>query len=216
MPGTSTLEATVGSFENRLQKKLLKKEEDTNREEAEANSRNARILQALNTIRRALQETEKIKLGDRFKLELEVNDWNGWPRLELNLIDALAPEMEEYGLLVTAHDRKRSGTVEFRGRTGMLYGELSLATEKELAKIPALLKRAVRSYLDTIAEYVLNPKSAEDIAQRKIEIEEEALDPEGQKLKKVDVFSDDELEFTRNQVRHETDQVEQLQVTLDK
>ena len=136
-----SLGSTVGSFESRIQRKLEEQAALSSQAEIEAGERSDRILQALNTIRRALQETQKIKLGDRFHLSLDVNDWNGWPRLDLILIDSLDPENSEYTLIVTAHDRKESGSVEFRTKAGQHLGSVSLTDDQELRKIPTVLKR---------------------------------------------------------------------------
>lgn len=198
-----SLGSTVGSFESRINRKLAEQAEQSTQAEIEAQQRNDRILQALNTIRRALQETQKIKLGERFKLDLDVNDWNGWPRLDLNLVDSLDPENSEFTLIVTAHDRKESGSVEFRTNTGEHLGSVALTTDAELGKIPVVLKRAVRAFLDSVAEYVLNPKSAEELLQGRIELEEETPDPEAQKLQSVDVFEEGEVHYDKNQVQHE-------------
>lgn len=212
-----TLGTTVGSFENRLSKRLAEQEKKYTQAEQAAQLRNDRMLQALHTIRRALQETQKIKLGDRFQLVLDVNDWNGWPRIELNLQDSLDIDNCEFGLIVTAHDRKQSGTVEFRTRNGEYLGGVSLVVDKEMAKIPVILKRAVRSYLDIIAEYVLNPKSAEQLMSARIELkEEEVVDIEAQKLKSVDVFEEDSVTYQQNQVQLEPESENSIDISFEK
>lgn len=213
------LDSTVGSFENRLQKKLEEQEQQEQQEHNAAKERSARILQALNTIRKALQETRKIKLGKRFHFDLEISDWNGWPRLELNLIDSIAPELQEYGLIVTAHDRKQSGTVEFRSRTGVVYSELSLASDANLTRIPIVLKKSVRNYLDQVAEYVLNPKDEKELLGQSIKLqeqEEKEMSPEAKKLQASNLFAEDEQEYDRNQVAVESEETHSLEVCFDK
>jgi len=197
----SSLDNTVGSFQDRLQRQLKQQAVESNKAQVAKKERGARVLQALNTIRRALQETKKIKLGQRFQLDLEVSDWNGWPRLEWVLIASLDSDFRDFGLIVTAHDRKESGSIEFKTRKGNLLGALSCTDDSALTKIPIILKKSVRSYLDSVAEYVLNPKSPEEIAEARIVLETEPIDPASYKLKDINVFSQENMsEYEENKV----------------
>ena len=202
MAGNISLGSTLGNFANRMKRKLREQENRDEESQRDAELRHGRMLHALNVMRRALQETGQIQLGSRFELGLDVSDWEGWPRLSLNLIDLLLPDKIDYALLVTAHDRKCLGTVEMRLKSGQLLGQVHLQNEGELERIPAVLKKAVRSFLDIVAEYVLNPADPADFKSIESELleQEEALDEHADRLRKQDVFSDDEYSVRDNLV----------------
>ncbi len=213
----SSLGNTVDTFASRLQQKLGEQEVKQNIAQVKTQARHARMLNALNTIRRALQETGRIKLGERFRLDVEVSDWDGWPRLELNLIDNLEPENNDYSLIVSAHDRGEMGVIEYRTRKGEQLGALSLAEEQSVNKIPTVLKRSVRLFLDIVAAYVLNPKSADELNRGKIDLEEEAqvVDPTAARLKNTDVFTEEDYIASQNLVESEAP-ADALAVSFDK
>lgn len=189
-----SLGSTIGSFASRMKRKLREQEDRDEESQRDAESRHARMLQALNIIRRALQETGQIQLGSRFELQFDVGDWEGWPRLSLNLIDLMLPNKVDYALVVSAHDRKALGSVELRMKSGQLLGQVMLRNEGELERIPLVLKRAVRAFLDVVAEYVLNPADPAEFKGIESELldSEEVLDEQVDKLSKQDVFSNDD------------------------
>jgi hypothetical protein len=191
--GDLSLGNTVDVFESRLQRKLKKQEivQDSSRKEAEV--RHARMLQAMTTIRKAIQDTCKIKLGDRFYFQVDVLDFEGWPKVELLLVDSVAPSRRDFGLAIGAHDRNESGTVYFATLNSRLLGSVELCDEDEFSKIPLLLKKTVRTFLDTVAEYVLNPPEPHELVEvqtQAINMDEE-LDEVKEELSGVDVFSDE-------------------------
>lgn len=202
----SSLESAVSTFSHRLKRKIREQEEheDTNLRHTE--QRHDRILQAMTMIRRALNEACKIELGRRFYLELEINDWEGWPRLELNLLDRQRPEVLEHGLVVTASDRLDHGLVLIALRSGNPLARFKLANPEEFARIPTGLKRAVQTFLDSITDYLLNPnKSNGDIrpAVNLTNVDQNAaphLSPESQALEAADLFEEHSHRENDNQV----------------
>lgn len=199
---TISLGSTLGNFATRMKRKLRERENRDEESQRDTECRHSRMLQALNIIRRALQETGQIQLGDRFELGFEVSDWEGWPRLSLNLLDRLIPDRIDYALLVTAHDRKALGTVELRMKSGQLLGQVHLQSESELERIPVVLKRAVRSFLDAVAEYVLNPAAPTESTRIASDLldEQEMLDEHAEQLSTQDLFSEDGYSVRDNQV----------------
>lgn len=188
-----SLGSTVDVFESRLQRKLKQQEvvQDCSRREAEL--RHARMLQAMTTIRKAIQDTCKIKLGDRFYFQVDVLDFEGWPKVELLLVDSVAPSRRDYGLAIGAHDRNESGTVYFATLTSRLLGSVELSDEDEFQKIPLLLKKTVRTFLDTVADYVLNPPEPHELVEvqaQAIHMDDE-LDEIKEELSTADLFSDE-------------------------
>jgi hypothetical protein len=123
------------------------------------------ILQAMTTVRKALAATARISMGSRFSFAIEVGDWEGWPRVDLNLVDSLAPERCEHALVITAYDRKGAGTIQLNLRSGEILARLHVDQPTELEKLPLILKKTVREFLDIVAEYVLNPKSADEMVE---------------------------------------------------
>lgn len=196
-----SLDSTVSTFSNRLKRKLKEQEVKEDATQRDAEARHALMLQAMNTIRKALLDTSKIRLGDRFRFALAVDDWEGWPRVRLNLIDNLAPELIEYALVVSANDRNQFGTILITERNGKLLGKLQLCEAEAIKKLPLLLKKTVRKFLDQVADYVLNPKKPEDLLDSQTQIiEVPELDEIDQSLQKTDVFTDDDHDKTRENV----------------
>ncbi len=194
------LESTVGAFATRIARKL--KERDVQQSEAEkaAEMRHNLILEAMNTIRKALQETLRINLGDRFHLDLWVDDWDGWPRVQLVLIDRLAPKRIDYSLIVSANDRKETGQIEMMQNNGLVLGKIELSDRAGLTRLALALKKAVRQYLDSVATYVLNPVRPEDMIEILSKpIEAEDLEPVDTRLKSADVFTEN-IDYSKQNV----------------
>jgi hypothetical protein len=181
---------TLGSFENKLQKRLQEQATETNKTQEANTIRNKIILQGLNTIRKALNETQNIKLGDRFSLELDVNDWNGWPRLELNLVDSQIPDGYEQTLTVSIQERNETGIIEFKNKMGLIFGDLAMTSEQELTRIPIVLKKSVRAFLDQVAEYVINPLSPEEAIKTRTHFEEIQPIKNAKELADAELFLD--------------------------
>ena len=210
----TALGATVGNFASRLNRRLQEKAQEETASEKAASERHARIFQAMTTIRKALQETCKIKLGDRFSFGLEVSDLKGWPKVDLRLVDKFAPKRVDYCLSVSAHDRQELGAIEIRTHSGDLRGHVHLKDPAEFKKIPYLLKKAVRSYLDEVAQYVLNPVRPEDLVEQQtkaLEVEEDQEpDHVSHKLKQANVFSEDPRLQSSNSVAVDEGEVNAL------
>ncbi|MDC0358011.1 hypothetical protein OAO01_04275 [Oligoflexia bacterium] len=196
-----SMDSTVSTFSNRLQRKLKEQEVQDDVSQRDAEARHAKMLQAMNTIRKALQDTCKIRLGDRFHFHLEVDDWEGWPRVILNLVDAFAPEQADYGLTVTANDRHSLGTILISRRTGEVLGKIHLCNPSELTRLPLLLKKTVRKFLDVVAEYVLNPVDPEDLLESQTKsVESDHLDEIDHTLQKTNLFADEDTDLNRENI----------------
>lgn len=198
----TSLGSTFGTFAHRIQRKLREQEIIDGASQRAGDERQARMLQAMTTIRRALQDTCKINLGDRFEFDLEVNDWEGWPRLELNLIDSLQPDDRRFGLIVSAHDRNELGTIQLVTRAEAVLARIYLRDAQEMQRIPLLLKKAVRQFLDDVAQYVLNPVRQDQLLEFQTKpLEVADLDTHTEKLQSADVFSEDLVTHNDNIIR---------------
>ena len=186
------LGSTVGSFASRISKGLKEQEQKTSHSNRLREVRHSSMLHAMSTIRKVLQETCKIQLGERFGFDLDVSDWEGWPRVELRLVDFVAPDIENLTLVVTANDHGENGNVLIGLKSGELYCKLQLAKPGEAERIPLALKRAVRVFLDVVGEYVLNPIPEELLDAAAKPIETEDFDEVAEKLRKEEMFIEEQ------------------------
>jgi hypothetical protein len=198
----TSLGSTVEVFSSRLQRKLREQEVADDLSAKEAEVRKAVILRAMTSIRKALQETTRVHLGKRFHLQLEISDNEGWPRLELQLVDKLQPDRVDHALVVNANDRGGRGLISFVNKENAdCIGALPLDTTGEVAKLPVLLKTTIRRFLDSIADFVLNPVSESELeAEKPLEINVVEEDPHAARLKQADVFTEENLGPDQNLV----------------
>jgi hypothetical protein len=125
--------------------------------EGERLSRQRLILEALADTRAALSEILRIDLGKRYQLQLEISDWEGWPRLELRLIDSLADFIPGFRGVVKEH--LSSGAIDRSGQ-GMMFlalnyrevlGRLVVGNEEDLASLPQTVLEGVQHFLGRVA-----------------------------------------------------------------
>ncbi|MBN8550233.1 MAG: hypothetical protein J0M12_13020 [Deltaproteobacteria bacterium] len=201
-PGVDeSLGSTAETFAGRMQRRLKEQELKDLESRKSVQARHTLMLQAMTTIRKALVGTSRINLGERFSFDLEVNDWEGWPRVELNLVDACAPTRIEHALIITANDRKNLGTVQISTKSGETLARLHLEQQSEMEKLPLVLKKAVRHFLDLISGYILNPPSAQELLEEQSKslgsTDFDCLDKE---LGEADLFHEDAPIGDRNTV----------------
>ncbi len=128
-----------------------------------ANSQRARyshqrlILEALADTRAALSEVLRIDLGNRYVLQLEVSDWEGWPRIELRLIDSLADFIPGFRGVVKEH--LSSGALERSGH-GLVFlalnyrevlARLDVSSGSDLESLPQTILEGVQYFLGRVA-----------------------------------------------------------------
>lgn len=186
----SFVNSTLDTFADRIQRKLKAREAEECESAKVDENRQAEMLKAITAIRKGLQEASKINLGSRFHFQFEVNEWEGWPRIELNLIDSFAPDSRTYGLEVTANDRTRAGAIMIKSRSSEeVLARLEMADEVQRLRLPHALKKALRDFLDTVGTYILNPARPEDLLEVQTnELKSEHLDETDQQLQKQDMF----------------------------
>jgi hypothetical protein len=159
----TTVNQTVQTFAHRMRRRIKEHEQLATESNRAAETRAASMLHALTTIRKALLQTAKIKLDDRFHFELLVSDWEGWPRLDLNLVDTLAPARNPLGLEITAHDRQKRGQIQIGTHCGKLFSRMYLAEAGEFERLPVQLKSSIRKFLDMVSQYILHPSNAKEL-----------------------------------------------------
>lgn len=196
-----SLESTVGTFAVRLQRRLQEQAAEQSKSQKLTDERHSRMLQAMTTIRKALSETGKINLGKRFQFKVKVTDWEGWPRVELALVDNLITDRNSHALIVSANDRNNAGTILMSTNADLVLGRTQLAQPGELEKLPKILKKAVRDFLDTVSAYVLNPRNpAEELKAIELPHEEAASDEIAAKLEGANLFTEETDYGNDNQV----------------
>jgi hypothetical protein len=186
------LGATVGNFASRIRRKLKEQEVQQSESCKAAGQRQALMLKAMTGVRKALQEAAKISLGQRFYFELDISDFEGWPRLELKLVDSMAPDVQTQSLIATTNDRNELGTLQLQMRSGEVLGRVHLRDEDEFARLPLIMKKSLRTFLDVVSHAVLNPTAVtETLASHTAPLEEIETDPSSADLREQNVFDDE-------------------------
>ena len=211
-----SLGGTVDTFATRLKRRLKEQQTQDDAAKRAAEERHARMLQAMTLIRKALQESCKINLGSRFCFKLKVTDWEGWPKVELCLIDQLSSDTCHSALVVTTHDRDQTGAVCFSSLDEKHLGKVLLADPIEMERLPKLLKKCVRDFLDIISPTVINPK-APTHQETKIELtDQHEGDNVSEQLKGEDVFTEQQYSSDQNRVEFADSDAEPVPVALEK
>lgn len=193
--------STVGSFASRISQKLKIQEEQEGKDKEAQTVRHALMMQAMTSIRKTLQKTARIRLSDRFQFELDISDHDGWPQMALLLIDSSAPDRCDFGLVIGANDLKKQGTIQLSMRSGEILGALHLCNPDDTGRLPLLLKRSLRDFLDRAAEYILNPAKPSDSLEHETRaISDEEIDHIQTALSKEELFNEDEYANAQNLV----------------
>ena len=187
------LSAMVGAFENRFQRKKKEREVSSVTVSEDSKQRQALMLETMATIRRSLVKVAKIDLGERFTFSMDFDDWQGWPRLLIKLVDPLVPNGDYPIFQVLAHDRLNRATIEITCPSLTKPERIFLGQPTEVARMPLVLKRCVRLFLDRVEQSIID---AEHLASLEEEIKAHDADepqPEESQLS-GDLFTDDSFE----------------------
>jgi hypothetical protein len=164
LPDTD-LSATLGAFNTRIQRKKKEHEQKNYVSQQEEKIRHSRILEALMNIRKSMADVARTNLGERFKFDFDVDDWHGWPRICIKLCDGLFPDLEYPNFTVHAHDRNSQATIEIACGGFDKTDQIHLTQESDLLRLPTMLKRNVRAYLDLIADIVIKAEQGNFIEE---------------------------------------------------
>jgi hypothetical protein len=151
----SDLSSTAQAFRTRFNQKKSEQEEQLSLEQQASKKRCALLIQTVSSIRKSLVDVTRIDLGERFHFELVADDWNGWPRIIVRLIDRYNPGSAQSVFQVTAHDRHSSATIEIIYSSHHAPESISLIESANIERLPIILKRCVRAYLDTVEQVIL-------------------------------------------------------------
>lgn len=147
---------TVENFSERMRRKLRDQQLAAAQHARVMAARHATLLHAINLVRKAIGEATKVDLGKRFSLDFDVSDWEGWPRLELSLVDRTGIDCE-LALVISANCRQDSNLLIFGLRTETVLARVDANTESDIASIPPTVKKVLRHFLDLVSERVLCP-----------------------------------------------------------
>ena len=89
---------------------------------------------------------------------------------------------------VIGTDRGGVAQIEMQTNTGSLRDQLMLFRQEDLGKLPRLMKRLIRAYLDALAEEILKPKPK--VVEEKITPVAEEPSAQAEALKSADLFED--------------------------
>ncbi len=166
----TNLSSTTQAFNARIQRKKREQEKVLGEAERLAKQRHLLVLHALMNIRKSLRDVTRIDLGDRFHFSLHADDWQGWPRLSVKLTDSLIADADHPIFRVTAHDRQARGAIEIEYDPSQSAESISLLSEADIKRLPNLLKKCVRAFLDLTGDIVLEAerRTEEVIAEKPI------------------------------------------------
>jgi hypothetical protein len=153
---TGTIKKAVDSFQGIIDQKKKAMEEAMFEAEKTTRVRQDRLIQALVKVRKALRDVAALDMGKRFYLEMKKDDWEGWPRIILRLVDSENPTGELPELVVISHDRQDSGTLEIKYANKLTPITISLADEKQVAKVSNVLKKCLRDHLEMVGDLVVD------------------------------------------------------------
>ncbi|MCB0358192.1 MAG: hypothetical protein KDD44_01100 [Bdellovibrionales bacterium] len=194
-PIFTDLTATVGAFETRFQKKRRQQQQEETEAEVEARKRRNVLLQSLMNIRKSLSKVARINLGEQFEFDMFVDDWHGWPRMTIHLRDRECEDGDYPFFQVTANDRQANALIEIIYCSLDNRERISLANESDAMRLPAVLKKCVRIFLDQVEAVILTAKRDADEGSE--ELKAKSLDdmqddtPKGEEEISGDLFVDD-------------------------
>lgn len=153
----------VDTFAGRISKRLEEKERAESASARASHERYEVIMQGLTVIRKALQEAGKIRLGNRFTLATTITDSDGWPKITLYVRDLMAPGWNDLFIQAHANDRQAEGLITIENQSGKRLMQISVIERNPLQRLPIHLKKALRTFLDEVGAYVLDPRRPEDL-----------------------------------------------------
>ncbi len=157
---------TAKAFNTRIQRKTREKKEAVGVAEKAAQNRQTVMLQSMMQIRKSMREVTRIDLGDRFMFQFVADDSGGWPRLSIKLKDREYINEDYPGFAVICHDRQAKAEIEITYHPLEKPERIHLVEETQVKRLPLILRKCVRVYLDMVADIVLEavgkPTDTED------------------------------------------------------
>lgn len=162
--GSAVKQQAAKSFSTRIRRKKKDKQMETSQAELATRLRQNNMLELLATVRRSLIEVTKVDMGERFSLRVATDDWQGWPRISLHLVDLHNQNAECPTFQVVAHDRLEKGVLEINPGLEEHRSVFSLADNDGTDYFHLLLKGGIRTYLDYVTEFIIKAEMENEFA----------------------------------------------------
>jgi len=182
-----SLNLQLTALSSRMQKRFEEHREAESQAEKDARSRHLILMTGLMRARKILRGVANLQIGGGVELKLVCDDLQGWPRIAILPRKIDDPDIQLSGFEVSGTDRSGISQIEVLG--GKIREQLLLPRPEDLDRIPRLMKRVVRFYLDTLAEEILSAKRKPAEEKLPEKIIEEAPSP-GPALHGADLFEE--------------------------
>lgn len=180
----------LSALSARMQKRFEEHREAESQAEQDARSRQGILLLALMRIRKILRGVASLDIGAGVELKLSCDDLQGWPRMTVTPRKVDDADLEFSTFEVTGNDRSGVSQIDIQTNSGKIREQLLLMREEDLERVPRLMKRVVRFYLDSLAEEILSAKKKPKFEEKLAPAAIEELHPASEALKSADLFED--------------------------
>jgi len=190
------LAKTAKAFDSRMQRLKRKQQDEALTEEKETRERHMLLLEALLNIRNSVVDLCRVNLGDRFSLQLIADDWQGWPRSTVKLVDSIFADKEYPYFCVKAADRAGKAFIEVIYEDPLKPVKIEFTKRQDLKTLPITLRKCARSYLDIVGDLVLEAEreyefSGEEDVLKKKNLQDVKGDASDETQLTGDLFSDE-------------------------
>jgi len=155
----SKFDAAIGKFQGQVDKQLKQQSGEQLEELESKRLRRAQVLEQMMLIRKSLTTMANLSLGDRFFLELAFDDWEGWPRHRVSLIDSQSLASEFPVFQVVAHDRQNIGTIEITYGSNSTLDVHQLKSEDAIKDLPNRLNDCAKAHLRAFTQVIAGTDS---------------------------------------------------------
>jgi hypothetical protein len=179
-----TLGLKLSALSARMQKRFEEHKEAENRSELDARQRHLLLLQALLKVRKILKGVSALDIGAGVELKLVCDDFQGWPRVQIVPKRVDDPALEYPSFEVTGHDR--GGVAQLELNSTVIREHHLLLKDEDLERLPRVMKRVIRFYLDSLVEEILSVSKR----PKEEELKPVEAEPVSQAFVGVDLFED--------------------------
>lgn len=154
MTDYSEFDAAISEFQSQVEKQLSEKKEARLENSANARTRRARVLHQMMHIRKSLKNMAKLSLGDRFFIEVIFDDWEGWPRHRVTLVDSMNIGRSFPVFQVISHDRQESGSIEITFGKKSEVEVIQLKESFSIREVPKTINDCSKAHLKFLSKLI--------------------------------------------------------------
>lgn len=179
-----TLGLKLSSLSARMQKRFEEHKEAESQSEQDARARHLLLLRGLLRVRKILKGISALDVGVGIELRFVCDDFQGWPRVLIAPRKVDEPDIDYSHFEVTGNDR--GGVAQLEMNSTSIREQLLLLKDDDLERIPRIMKRVIRFYLDSLVEEIVsvNKRPKED------ELKPVETEPAPQALVGADLFEE--------------------------